>query len=149
MFNILLILFLAFFHSADGFRSTKRILFHNLAISLKNSENANAGSSWSFQQSLRPYLAKTLPLAISAALIWNPSLYIERTLAEESSVVVTAAWSPGVTYTIVKSGEGPTPKVGDIVGIRFTGSYKGNVFDNTFKTEEPYLYRCGVGRYVV
>ena len=31
------------------------------------------------------------------------------------------------------------------MAIRFKGSYKGNVFDDTFATESPYFYRCGVG----
>lgn len=38
--------------------------------------------------------------------------------------------------------------MGDLVAIRFKGDYKGQVFDDTFKTEEPYFYRAGVGQLV-
>jgi FKBP-type peptidyl-prolyl cis-trans isomerase 2 len=31
------------------------------------------------------------------------------------------------------------------VAIRFTASYKGKVFDDTFKTEQPYYYKNGIG----
>lgn len=60
---------------------------------------------------------------------------------------VPAPWSEGVQYEVLK--KAPTaalrPTVGQQVAIRFKGSYKGNAFDDTFKTEQPYLYRCGVG----
>jgi peptidylprolyl isomerase len=56
-------------------------------------------------------------------------------------------WDPAVKYEIVT--KAPTdavqPKVGDLVAIRFRGEYKGNAFDDTFKTDQPYFYRAGVG----
>jgi FKBP-type peptidyl-prolyl cis-trans isomerase len=56
-------------------------------------------------------------------------------------------WSKDVQYEVVKSGkkDAARPKVGELVTIRFKGSYKGTVFDDTFKTEQPYIYRTGVG----
>lgn len=55
-------------------------------------------------------------------------------------------WSSGVQYEVVKSNpDGDVAKVGELVAIRFKGSYKGNEFDNTFATSEPYYYRVGVG----
>jgi len=44
--------------------------------------------------------------------------------------------------------QGPTPKVGELVAVRFTGSYKGQVFDDLFKTAEPLYFRAGVGTVV-
>jgi FKBP-type peptidyl-prolyl cis-trans isomerase len=31
------------------------------------------------------------------------------------------------------------------VAIRFTASYNGKTFDDTFKTEQPYYYKTGIG----
>ena len=59
-----------------------------------------------------------------------------------------APWNSGVMIEQIqagKSGDDNKPKVGDMVEVRFKGSYKGNEFDNTYKTEMPYLYRAGVG----
>jgi FKBP-type peptidyl-prolyl cis-trans isomerase len=54
-------------------------------------------------------------------------------------------WNSAVKYEIIETGKGDQPKVGDLVAIRFKGSYKGTVFDDTFKKEQPYFYRAGVG----
>lgn len=48
-----------------------------------------------------------------------------------------------VALKVVKSGAGPTPEVGDLVGVRFKGSYKDVVFDNLFDSPQPYFYRVG------
>jgi hypothetical protein len=49
----------------------------------------------------------------------------------------------GLEYRVVKNAGGPRVLVGDLVAIRFRGSYKGNTFDDLFATESPYFYRCG------
>mmetsp|Transcript_4305 Transcript_4305/g.8490 ORF Transcript_4305/g.8490 Transcript_4305/m.8490 type:complete len:215 (+) Transcript_4305:641-1285(+) len=46
-----------------------------------------------------------------------------------------------------KSG-GPTPAVGDLVGIRFRGSYNGTVFDDIFPGPEPFFVRVGSGNVI-
>ena len=59
-----------------------------------------------------------------------------------------AAWNSNIKIETLKKGAGGDenkPKVGDLVEIRFKGSYKGTEFDNTYKTELPYVYRMGVG----
>jgi FKBP-type peptidyl-prolyl cis-trans isomerase len=50
-------------------------------------------------------------------------------------------------YEVLEKGKdgASAAKVGDLVAIRFKGNYKTLVFDDTFKTEEPYFYRAGVG----
>eukprot|EP01035_Chromulina_nebulosa_P018894 gene18894-24691_t len=58
----------------------------------------------------------------------------------------TAPWDNNIKYEIIKQSDKqdkPTP--GDLITIRFKASTKGQVFDNTFVTEEPYFFRCGVG----
>lgn len=57
-----------------------------------------------------------------------------------------APWSDKVQYEVVKSNpSGEIPKIGEMVAVRFKGSYKGTTFDDTFNTEQPYYYRAGVG----
>lgn len=43
----------------------------------------------------------------------------------------------------VKAGTSVAPVIGDLVGIRFKGSFNGIVFDDIFETKEPYFYRVG------
>jgi len=57
-----------------------------------------------------------------------------------------SSWDPTVKYEVLKGNPGgQKTEVGDMVAIRFKGSYQGNVFDDTFVTEQPYFYRAGVG----
>lgn len=64
--------------------------------------------------------------------------------------LIPAPWDTNVKYEIIKSGSDPeqAAKVGDLVTIRFRGKFKDVIFDDTFKTDEPYFYRCGVGSIV-
>lgn len=50
-----------------------------------------------------------------------------------------------VELKTVTVGSGPSPVIGDLVGIRFKGSYNGVVFDNLFESTDPYFYRVGTG----
>jgi len=50
----------------------------------------------------------------------------------------------GLKYKVETQGKGPKPKVGDLVAIRFSASYKGKEFDNCFKTPNSYYFRVGV-----
>jgi len=51
----------------------------------------------------------------------------------------------GVTYEVVKKGDGPKPNVGELVAIRFS-AYCGDVkIDDIFDTPEPYYTRLGSG----
>ena len=86
-------------------------------------------------------LKKTIPTFLSIAFLSS-----NIRIASASEDIISSSWEPGLSYSIVKSGNGEQPIAGELVAIRFTGSYKGNVFDDTFKTDVPYLYRCGVGR---
>lgn len=49
----------------------------------------------------------------------------------------------GLVYSAVKHGDGPAANVGDLVGIRFKGTYNGRVFDDLFGSTDPYYYRVG------
>jgi FKBP-type peptidyl-prolyl cis-trans isomerase len=53
----------------------------------------------------------------------------------------------GVTYTILKSGDGPEPSVGELAGIKFKAYVKqsGQQIDDIFDMPEPYYTRVGSG----
>ena len=58
------------------------------------------------------------------------------------ATMVKAPWNGGVEYEVIQTGKtNIKPKVGENVAIRFKGSYKGFVFDDTFSSEQPYFYR--------
>lgn len=51
----------------------------------------------------------------------------------------------GVTYEVIKSGDGPKPEVGELVAIRFAAFAGSNKIDDIFDTPEPYYTRMGSG----
>lgn len=51
----------------------------------------------------------------------------------------------GVTYEVIKKGNGPKPEVGELIAIRFA-AYNGPIkIDDVFDTPEPYYTRVGSG----
>ena len=103
-------------------------------------------TAWGFK-SLSPlsrfqrHVAKVLPIIASSVAIMQCQPQVA--LADMSS----APWDSNIQYAVVKQApaDSPMPKEGDLVAVRFQGKYKGIVFDDTFKTEEPYFFRAGVG----
>jgi FKBP-type peptidyl-prolyl cis-trans isomerase len=51
----------------------------------------------------------------------------------------------GVSYEVVKSGDGPKPEVGELVAIRFAAYFGDRKIDDIFETPEPYYTRLGSG----
>ncbi len=53
----------------------------------------------------------------------------------------------GTSYVVIKSGDGPEPKIGELAGIRFRAKVvqSGNQIDDIFDTPEPYYTRVGSG----
>jgi len=51
----------------------------------------------------------------------------------------------GVTYEVVKAGDGPKPDVGELVAIRFAAYCGSTKIDDIFDTPEPYYTRLGSG----
>jgi len=49
----------------------------------------------------------------------------------------------GVSYTVVKQGNGPKPEVGELIAIRFSAYYGDVKIDDIFDTPEPYYMRVG------
>lgn len=51
----------------------------------------------------------------------------------------------GVTYKVIKDGQGAKPEIGDLIAIRFK-AYAGDIkIDDIFDTPEPYYTRLGSG----
>lgn len=86
--------------------------------------------SWIQKSAAALCISSSLSFAALPALAASPATW-------DSNVMVERIKEPS------KDAEGP--KVGEMVAIRFTGSYNGNTFDDTFKTDQPYFYRAGVG----
>lgn len=53
--------------------------------------------------------------------------------------------SSGVSYEILKSGDGPKPDRGELAAIRFAAYAGKNKIDDIFDTPEPYYTRIGSG----
>ncbi len=51
----------------------------------------------------------------------------------------------GVTYEIVKEGQGIKPEVGELIAIRFAAFVENRKIDDIFDTPEPYYTRLGSG----
>lgn len=51
----------------------------------------------------------------------------------------------GVTYEVLKKGDGPKPEVGELVAIRFAAYCGDRKIDDIFDTPEPYYTRLGSG----
>lgn len=51
----------------------------------------------------------------------------------------------GVTYKVIKEGNGPKPEVGELVAIRFKAFCGDLKIDDVFDTPEPYYTRLGSG----
>ncbi|KAL3913414.1 MAG: hypothetical protein SGARI_000669, partial [Bacillariaceae sp.] len=57
----------------------------------------------------------------------------------------TETLSTGVSYEVVKKGDGPKPEVGELVAIRFAAYFGDRKIDDIFDTPEPYYTRLGSG----
>lgn len=78
--------------------------------------------------------------ALLSGITWTAaSLAVAPFVGAEESFTTPS----GLQIKVLKKGQGAKIQVGDLVAIRFSGSYNGNMFDNIFETPEPYFYRCG------
>lgn len=76
------------------------------------------------------------------------SLLVAHLSKADSDEQTSASTSPTLQYSVIKHGDGPSPVVGDLVGIRFKGMYNGVVFDDLFNDPQPYFFRAGSGSIV-
>lgn len=113
--------------------------------SCSSSSTVRVESALAAQASTRSDFLKQIATTVTAVSIFgntatsSPSLVF----AEENSVVTLPS---GVSYTVVKSGTGPAPSIGELAAIRFKADVKGgNKIDDVFDTPEPYYTRVGSG----
>ena len=81
---------------------------------------------------------RALLTAAAAAAAATAGVSVNGLIAGEATTTAS-----GLRYTAVQTGSGPAAVIGDLVGIRFKGSYNGVVFDNLFNDTAPYFYRVG------
>jgi FKBP-type peptidyl-prolyl cis-trans isomerase len=90
--------------------------------------------AWTTSSVSRQNFVKTATIAASSWLVSSAL----PAMAEETL-------PSGVTYSVVKSGNGPKPEVGELTAIRFA-AYSGEIkIDDIFDTPEPYYTRMGSG----
>ncbi len=94
------------------------------------------------QQRRSPYASLSAPklsrrALLAAAAATAAGVTVNGLVAGETTT------ASGLRYTAIQTGTGPAAVVGDLVGIRFKGSYNGVVFDNLFEDTAPYFYRVG------
>ena len=70
---------------------------------------------------------------IAASIVFAPVAWADETLPS------------GVTYTIIKKGDGPQPMVGELAAIRFNAFNGETKIDDIFDTPEPLYTRVGSG----
>lgn len=83
----------------------------------------------------RQNVLKTLGTGVVATLL-SPSLAVAAAVETLPS---------GVTYQVVKAGDGPKPEIGELIAIRFAAFAGDNKIDDIFDTPEPYYTRLGSG----
>ena len=86
--------------------------------------------------SLTNSLSKLKRVAAAAVIVGglsNPAL----------ADMAPSPWLDKLQYEVLKAAatDAAKPKAGDLVAIRFSGSYNSVVFDDTFNTADPYYYR--------
>lgn len=90
--------------------------------------------AWTSSSVSRQNFVKTASIATSSWLVSSAL----PALAEEKL-------PSGVTYSVVKSGDGPKPDIGELAAVRFA-AYSGEIkIDDIFDTPEPYYTRLGSG----
>jgi FKBP-type peptidyl-prolyl cis-trans isomerase len=90
--------------------------------------------AWTNQQVSRQDMLKTIG---GAAAGWM--------LATSTPPAFADSLPSGVTYEVIKSGDGPKPDVGELAAIRFSAFAGENKIDDIFDTPEPYYTRLGSG----
>jgi len=72
-----------------------------------------------------------------------PTIFPQSAIAAADGDVVELP--SGVSYKILKVGDGPQPNIGELAGIRFRAFAGENKIDDIFETPEPYYTRIGAG----
>ena len=69
------------------------------------------------------------------------------TPTDVSAALAPSSWDKEILVEtlVAPKADAKVPKVGDMVAVRFKASFNGNTFDDTFKSDQPYFYRTGVG----
>lgn len=86
----------------------------------------------------------SVPLQVSRRAVLSgialAALAVSVPEAEAAEQITTDS---GLKYRVASKGKGPKINIGDLVAIRFRGTYNDVPFDDLFVTAEPYFYRAG------
>ena len=75
-------------------------------------------------------------LAFASAMLFTPAAWADETLPN------------GVSYAVIKKGDGPAPAIGELAAIRFR-AFNGDIkIDDIFDTPEPLYTRVGSGNMI-
>lgn len=108
-----------------------------------------SGQAWS-----APKANKASPVAAEVSRKSMLQTLVQGTVATAAAgtfLVQQPAWAAGeklasgVTYEVVKEGNGIKPDVGELIAIRFAAYVDGRKIDDIFDTPEPYYTRLGSG----
>jgi FKBP-type peptidyl-prolyl cis-trans isomerase len=112
-----------------------------LAVGL--SSTAEAWTTPANPQVSRKSMLKTLVQGGAATVV--ATILVDQSSPFPAFAATTETLPTGVTYEVVKSGDGPKPEIGELVAIRFAAYFGDRKIDDIFETPEPYYTRLGSG----
>lgn len=93
--------------------------------------------------SRRAMLTRAVSAAAAAALLARPCFAPASSHAADSD---DAPLPGGIAKQVVSRGKGQvSPRTGDLVAVRFRGTYNDIVFDDILEQQEPFYFRIGNG----
>ncbi len=122
-------------------------LFIGMVVALSVATLTACGTSTPSSQNTPVVVATSTPFEVTVA----PATVTEATPTESKVDAKSESTGEGVTtasglqYIELKAGDGPTPKVGEIVAVHYKGTLKdGTVFDESY-SKEPIKFPLGRG----
>lgn len=121
-----------------------------LLIPIVSSFAPNSPTTFTKHSSSSLYVSNTQEVSRSSFLGFATSIALGSAtslLPVRSAFAETITLPSGVSYDILKSGDGPKPEIGELAAIRFKALVEstGNLVDDIFETPEPYYTRVGTG----
>jgi FKBP-type peptidyl-prolyl cis-trans isomerase len=98
------------------------------------------------QQRQSPQTRKAFFQSVATTTAAAATAAVVGTAAAPRAAAAVETLPNGVSYEVIKRGDGPKPDVGELVAVRFAAYAPGDVkIDDIFETPEPYYTRLGSG----
>jgi peptidylprolyl isomerase len=82
----------------------------------------------------------------------NTEVYMKQSQTDSNTHATpndTITTSSGLKYIVIKKGNGPLPKKGQMVKVHYTGKLlNGKIFDSSISRNEPFEFNVGVGHVI-